>query len=318
LSDSSKGESRRPWFNAHVDSQYAGTTPNHWVVSIEYDQQLGWLCRKSISALKIIPCFSSSVFPKIPRLIIIFSRKWWFPKIGVSPVIIHFSRIFHELNHPASLGPLGYPHFRKPSHISPAKRICINQDSWEFKWFNQWKPVIWSDEYQYIQQAAGMCQNPRHQESQMCVRIFGPISLWRMTWTWILPISTFPIGYVIIQYIILISYGAKYLYHRMFFVSKIFVVLPLRWITSTPGISAKMKHWPHPRRCVQTDGTDITWEGNERGSGSDVNPYPSWGWRLGLQRLDSIERQFAEARSAWNWETHIISLFIIQENGKRS
>ena len=26
--------------------------------------------------------------------------KWWFPKIGIPPVIIHFSRIFHEINHP--------------------------------------------------------------------------------------------------------------------------------------------------------------------------------------------------------------------------
>ena len=35
-------------------------------------------------------------------------------KIGEPPVIIYFSRIFHEINHPASSG---YHHFRKPPFI---------------------------------------------------------------------------------------------------------------------------------------------------------------------------------------------------------
>ena len=35
---------------------------------------------------------------------------WWFPKIGMPPVVIHFHAIFHEINHPA----IGYPIFGIP------------------------------------------------------------------------------------------------------------------------------------------------------------------------------------------------------------
>ena len=37
---------------------------------------------------------------------------WGFPEIGVPPVLIHFSGIFHEINHPA----MGVPHLWKPPY----------------------------------------------------------------------------------------------------------------------------------------------------------------------------------------------------------
>ena len=39
--------------------------------------------------------FQLHIFPPIQII-----KIWWFPKIGVPLLIIHFSRMFHEINHP--------------------------------------------------------------------------------------------------------------------------------------------------------------------------------------------------------------------------
>ena len=52
--------------------------------------------------------------------------KWWFPEIGVPPVIIHFSGSFPNKNHPF----YGYP----PSRKRPSKLPCWpagNSSSWQ-------------------------------------------------------------------------------------------------------------------------------------------------------------------------------------------
>ena len=36
-----------------------------------------------------------------PRIHLSYQFIWGFPNIGVPPVLIHFSRVFHEINHPA-------------------------------------------------------------------------------------------------------------------------------------------------------------------------------------------------------------------------
>ena len=96
------------------------------------------------------------------------------------------------------------------------------------------------------------------------------------------------------------------------------------WGEPHPHPSSLWSAWPAKtaavRRCVRRNGTDTTWEGHGSG-GSDANPYPigveDWvctGWIA----LNEIERQFAEARSSWNWETQYFNLFQIEENnGKR-
>ena len=48
--------------------------------------------------------------------------------MGVPPFLIHFSRIFHEINHPASLG---YPHFpRKAPGRSGAALLPLCHAHW--------------------------------------------------------------------------------------------------------------------------------------------------------------------------------------------
>ena len=70
---------------------------------------------------------------------------WWCPEIGVPPVIIHFSRIVHEINHPAIGVP---PWLWKPpyTHTSYTLMDCKNQRIDKRRGLGiRWQVVMWTE-----------------------------------------------------------------------------------------------------------------------------------------------------------------------------
>ena len=94
-------------------------------------------CRQHLSAM-FWPWPQAQTLELQQMLLSRYSSIWWFPKIGVPPVIIHFTRIFPSKNHPA----IGVPPLMETSIFVP---VLSHIPAMSSCWVSRSSRRTWSD-----------------------------------------------------------------------------------------------------------------------------------------------------------------------------